>query len=332
MQTAEQLETEQKRKNDSMRAAGVETVDPREGQSEEEYQRDFAKTADTHRAGSMTQGEARGMIDKSMKSMGVQTGQVARTRRGREEQAAQRTGGPTGSPLQDRPYGRGTERPQEKGGGPVFGEEGFGDVENRRTGGGGGAPEAGGEAGGGGPEAARQSAFNQRTSDLRRQGAQARTNAEGGGGDEEEESDEDSSGGLSDVEQAKRDGVDALMAKACIELPVLGHLLWWNVKMIWGSWVTKGRSKLISPFTVVDVLLILAPKAPPGAKEGGAKIVPDVVMQFLLVMLDLVVAICLLVTLTILMLPFILAYVALTDPGLIAEFVGTNLSSLSSLF
>ncbi len=188
------------------------------------------------------------------------------------------------APLPEPIAAFGTDEENGQDQGPVFGEPGFGELENKEA-----APRRTeeetpkAEEEPAGTEAARQAAFAQRTADLREAAVQRREEQEEA---EEGEEEEESPDGLSDVQRLARDGIDAGMGKIALCLPVIGHFLWWNVKMVWGGWIRKGRDPSISPFTFNDVLLIAAPSAPPTAKKAAGKIIPDAVMQALLVSAD----------------------------------------------
>ncbi|GEM_PF-3027787 len=183
---------------------------------------------------------------------------------------------------------------------PVFGEEGFGGIETKRGGGGAVKDREEKKADTGSMENQRASVFNQRIQELRRQGARA--------GEEEKEGEEDAQ---ELAQQVSQQAVSMALQKVCLAFPPL-FLIWFNVKMVYGSWIKKGKALMIGPFTWNDVLLF-GPK--PGASPNQkVPFLPEKLLHVILVFIDLLLVMAVFVNLIFLGIILYALYLFATDP------------------
>jgi hypothetical protein len=205
---------------------------------------------------------------------------------------------------------------QPKSRGPVFGEEGFGDLEATRA----TQPADDQRAEETGEDTDVQ---NERRAWRPRQDTRAQEASE----EPEEANAQNATGTLSDMDLLARDQIDILVNLFCYSLPVLGHWLWWNLRMAYGSWIAGGNSKYIGPFGWGDVIMVFLPGGKyMGAGTAGkavAQILPDFIAHLTLIFFDL-----LLITAGLIMLAFqaivlYILYLSITDPiGTATQFGG----------
>ncbi len=235
------------------------------------------------------------------------------------------------TPLPERPAST-RDAPHLSDSGPLFGEEGFGDpdVPQRPAG---EARMAGGEA----MEAEGESDENpldrnELESQRRRELSQAhiaaiRQQAAAAQAQQQQEQ-EAKEGERSPADATIRDGTDMGINLLAYELPVVGHLLWWNVKMVYGGWIRKDAGRFVGSFGWQDVILAVKPvkTGERSLKQALAKILPDFTAHFGLVLVDLILAVAVLLLIFFQIMLMYGLYLALTDPlallGLASEFGG----------
>lgn len=212
---------------------------------------------------------------------------------------------------------------------PKFGEEGFGDIEKALE----KAPTEG-AAGEREPTAAQadstQAVQARQRGDLIRAQATQRQQARVSAAQAEEAAQKEGGNVVNTT-------VDAAANMLAYELPVLGHLFWFNVKMIVGSWIQNGHGKFIGPLTWSDIALILNP----GGKATGADVagksvssmIPDIALIILLIVVDLICLVLVTINLVFVFLLFYFLARFATDPiGAATEFGDMFGSLFGSLF
>ena len=135
------------------------------------------------------------------------------------------------------------------------------------------------------------------------------------------------------MDLAVRDQLDVLANAVCYLIPVVLHFLWWNVRMVYGSWIAGGNSRYVGPFGWSDVIMVLLPggKLTGSAVAGKAvaQILPDFVAHLVLLFVDLWIATAMAMMLVLQFVMFYLLYLVVTDPvgsltkfgGLISSFI-----------
>lgn len=195
--------------------------------------------------------------------------------------AGARTTSMTRSPLAEMPQAVRDTR-TSRGSKPVFGEEGFGDVEAAR------AQRTETEAPGA-EEEAEQEAPSEEPEETYQMQAEQRVRQARAEEEQVQEEQGEPSEGLGQIEELARDQIDTVVNAVCYAIPVLGHWAWWNVRMAYGSWIAKGNSKFIGPFGWSDVILVVLPIKTESKVAGKAvvQILPDFIAQLTLVFIDL---------------------------------------------
>ncbi len=204
--------------------------------------------------------------------------------------------------------------------GPVFGEEGFGDVETRQQ-----RLERRAEPPT--PDTAENKGAD-RIQDVRAQAVQAQADERAA---EEEQrvatEAQTAGGGMGAADQLFRDQIDIAVNAACYSLPVLGHWLWWNLRMAYGSWIAGGNSRYIGPFGWSDVIMVVLPGGKyMGAGTAGkavAQILPDFIAHLVLVFINLLLMTAGAILLAFQIFMLYVLYLAATDPiGAMSQFGG----------
>ncbi len=219
---------------------------------------------------------------------------------------------------------RASQRPAPAEDGPVFGEEGFGDPEASRSRRPTEEQPAEEEVTGGASQELEED-------QIQRIRAQAQEDQREEAEQEIQIQEEPLPGGLSPADQLARDQIDVMVNAVCYFIPVVLHFLWWNVRMVYGSWIAGGNSRYIGPFGWSDIAMVFLPGGKMTGSELAGKttalILPDFVAQLSLLFLDLWIMTAVALSIVVQIILIYLLYTVITDPIAAFDQFGSLISS-----